>query len=88
MYKFDVSANLQNILKKLSNRDVTTYNRILDKINEVTNSENVEHYKNLRADMKDSKRVQIGHFVLVFKYDKNTNRILFDDFDHHDTIYK
>jgi len=88
MYNFDVSDNLKDILKKLSKRDATTYNRILDKIQEVLNCKNVEHYKNLRADMKDLKRVQIGHFVLIFKYDKNSNKIFFDDFDHHDVIYK
>ena len=37
--------------------------------------------------MKDSKRVHIGHFVLVFNFDKNKNLISFEDFDHHDVIY-
>ena len=37
--------------------------------------------------MKDSKRVHIGHFVLVFQYDKVIDTINFDDFDHHDNIY-
>ena len=38
--------------------------------------------------MKDSKRVHIGHFVLIFQYDKKIDTIYFDDFDHHDNIYK
>jgi len=38
--------------------------------------------------MKDSKRVHLGHFVLVFQFDKKNNKIKFDDFDHHDNIYK
>lgn len=37
--------------------------------------------------MKDSKRVQIGHFVLVFQYDISIDTINFDDFDHYDKIY-
>jgi len=37
--------------------------------------------------MKDSKRAHVGHFVLVFQYDKKNNLIRFDDFDHHDKIY-
>ena len=40
------------------------------------------------CNMKDSKRVHIGHFVLVFQFDKKTDTILFDDFDHHDNIYR
>ncbi len=52
------------------------------------NTENIEHYKNLRYDMKDKKRVHIGHFVLVFKFIKDKNNAEFIDFDHHDNIYK
>jgi len=38
--------------------------------------------------MKNSKRVHIGHFVLIFRFDKTNNIIFFDDFDHHDKVYK
>lgn len=38
--------------------------------------------------MKDSKRIHIGHFVLIFQFDKTNNKINFDDFDHNDKIYK
>jgi len=88
VYKFDVSENLEKILNKLSKKDKDLYSQILKKIDEVINSKDVEHYKNLRYNMKDSKRVHIGHFVLIFQYKKEEDIILFDDFDHHDNIYK
>ena len=88
MYNFDVSNNLEKILNKLSKKDKSLYNQILKKIDEVIHSKNIEHYKNLRYNMKDSKRVHIGHFILVFQYKKDKNLIIFDDFDHHDNIYK
>ncbi len=88
MYKFYLSENLEKILNKLSKKDKDLYNQILKKIDEVINSKDVEHYKNLRYNMKDSKRVHIGHFVLIFQYKKEEDIILFDDFDHHDNIYK
>ncbi len=88
MYNFQVSEHLQKILKKISKKDNDLYNQVLKKIDEVIHSENVEHYKSLRHNMKDSKRVHIGHFVLVFQYKKEENLIDFDDFDHHDNIYK
>lgn len=88
MYEFIVSEHLQEILKKLSKRDKNLHEQIMKKIREVINSPDVEHYKNLQRDLKDSKRVHIGHFVLVFKFNKSTNLIIFDDFDHHDNIYK
>jgi len=88
VYNFDVSENLEKILNKLSKKDKDLYNQILKKIDEVIHSENVEHYKNLRYTMQDSKRAHIGHFVLIFQYKKEEDLILFDDFDHHDNIYK
>ena len=88
MYNFDVSENLEKILTKIAKKDKDLYNQILKKIDEVIHSKDVTHYKNLRSNMKDSKRVHIGHFVLIFQYKKEENLILFDDFDHHDDIYK
>lgn len=88
MHNSQISEKLQDTLKKLSKKDKIIYEQILKKINEITLCQDIEHYKNLKYDMKDSKRVHIGHFVLVFQYDKNTDTINFDDFDHHDKIYK
>lgn len=88
MYNFGVSEHLQKILNKLSKKNKNLYNQILKKIDEVLHSENIDHYKNLRWNMKESKRVQIGHFVLIFQYKTEENLILFEDFDHHENIYK
>ena len=88
MRKYEVTPSLQKILNTLSKRDKPTYERVLKKIEEAINSPAVEHYKNLRYDLKDKKRVQIGHFVLVFSFIKEENKIKFLDFGHHDNIYK
>lgn len=88
MYTFNVSENLQKILRKLAKKDKHMYDQVLNKIDEIVHSEDVEHYKNLRYWMKDSKSVHIGSFVLVFQFDKKNKMIYFDDFDHHDSIYK
>jgi YafQ family addiction module toxin component len=88
MHNWEISEHLQRILKKLSKKDKSLYEQLLKKIDEIINSYNVDNYKNLRHGMKDSKRVHVGHFVLIFQYNKKTNTIFFDDFDHHDNIYK
>ena len=87
-HQFEYSEKLQKILDKLSKKNGEIYEQIIKKINEIINSDNVGHYKNLRHDLKEFKRVHIGHFVLTFKLDKNKNLISFEDFDHHDNIYK
>lgn len=88
MREFEIKPNLDKILKRLFKKDKNTYEKLMKKFNEIINSNNIEHYKNLRYDMKDSKRVHIGHFVLIFSYNKDKDFISFEDFDHHDNIYK
>ena len=67
MHKFEVSDKLKGILNKLSKKDRALYDQIIKKIDEIVHSYDIEHYKNLRYDMKNSKRAHIGHFVLVFQ---------------------
>ncbi len=85
---YEIVPSLKKKLNKLSKKDRTIYEQVLKKIEEVISYEDIEHYKNLRYDMKDKKRAHIGHFVLVFRFIKIENKIIFDDFDHHDNIYK
>ncbi|MCH7568926.1 MAG: addiction module toxin RelE [Nanoarchaeota archaeon] len=88
MYLYKIQPNLQKILLKLFKKDKKTRERVIKKIREIINSDDVEHYKNLKHDLKDFKRVQIREKVLVFKFDKSNKTIIFEDFDHHDNIYK
>jgi YafQ family addiction module toxin component len=88
MYEYEIQPSLEKILKKLSKKNKNLYEQVMNKIKEIINSFDVEHYKNLRHEMSDRKRVQVGHFILVFKFIKLENKIIFLDFDHHDRIYK
>lgn len=87
MRDFEIKPELDKKLIKLSKRDKALYESVMKKIDEILISE-IEHYKNLRYNMKDSKRVHIGHFVLIFSYDKTKDFVSFEDFDQHDKIYK
>ena len=87
MRSHEILPTLIKSLSKLSKKDKPLYEQVMKKIDEVVNTPDVEHYKNLRHNMKDSKRVHVGHFVLIFEYKKKENKIIFKDFDHHDKIY-
>lgn len=87
MYKFRVEKKLEKILSRLEKKNTELYNQIKKKINEIINSESIEHYKNLRHDLKEFKRAHIGHFVLIFRFNEKENLIYFEDFNHHDKIY-
>lgn len=86
MYSYEILPNLKRILRKNSKKDKELYERTLKKIDEIVSCYNVEAYKNLRNDLKDYKRVHIGSFVLVFKFIKDRNKIIFEDWDHRDKI--
>ena len=85
-YKF--SNKLERFLPKLYKKDRNLYEQLLKKIDEIINSHNIESYKNLRHNMKDSKRVHIGHFVLIFVMDHAKKIVSFEDYAHHDKIYR
>ncbi|MBT3405312.1 addiction module toxin RelE [archaeon] len=87
MYSFEIKPTLKKILKKLSKKDKSLYGQVLKKIEEIINCYNVEVYKNLRYGMRESKRIHVGHFVLIFDYDKKQKLISFKNFEHHDDVY-
>jgi len=86
--QYKTSKEFDRVLIKLQKKDKSLYEQLLNKIEEIRNIADVEHYKNLKYDLKDFKRAHVGHFVVVFKFDKLNNLIFFSDFDHHDKIYK
>jgi YafQ family addiction module toxin component len=89
MHEFEIELNLRKILSKLFKKEKRRYDLLMSKIEEILTCENVEHYKNLRKPLHRFKRVHINsNFVLVFKYDRSQDLIIFYDFDHHDKIYK
>jgi YafQ family addiction module toxin component len=86
-----ITDKLASKIKKLSKKDKATYSALINKMEEISKStsETIEHYKNLRHSLSNLKRVHINKcFVLTFTYIKNKEFILFDDFDHHNKIYR
>ena len=72
MFSFDLTEELKFIIQKLVKKDKKRVEIINKKIKQIINcdSNSILHYKNLRHDLKDFKRVHIDtSFVLVFKVD-------------------
>ena len=90
MFDFDITDGLRVIIYKLSKKDPKRAEILNKKIKEIVSCDHqmIDHYKNLRHNLKHLKRVHIdSSFVLTFTVNKEKNFILFVDFDHHDTIY-
>lgn len=91
MFNYSLSDLLKVKINRLIRKDKSKSEILYKKIKEIVNSDidSIKHYKNLKYELKQLKRVHIDkHFVLVFKVDIENNFILFLDFNHHDKIYK
>lgn len=90
-FTFEFTDNLKKIIEKLVKKDKKLSKELYRKITEIINSDEttIEHYKNLKYDFSNKKRVHIrNNFVLLFSVLKDKNHILFLNFEHRDNVYK
>ena len=87
MYTDKYSEEITKKLAKLKKKDAKHYQNVRKKMEWIL--EHPEHeYKFLGYEMKRVNRVHIGHFVLTFIIDHSNKVISFEDYNHHDKIYK
>lgn len=87
MYVDLYNEEITKKLSKLKKKNVKYYLIARKKMDQIL--ANPEHkYKDLHYNMKGIKRVHIGHFVLVFVINHIRKTISFEDFNHHDIIYR
>lgn len=87
MYSDIYSDEIIRKLSKLKKKDSKHFSIVRRKMDQILH--NPEHrYKDLHYSMKGIKRVHIGHFVLVFVIDHAKKIVSFEDYDHHDKIYR
>ena len=90
-FAFALSDELRAVLEKAAKKNPELAKSVYKKIEQITqlNDEStIDHFKNLRHDLKDYKRVHVGSFVLMFKIYREKRFILFDRLGHHDDAYK
>ena len=89
MRELFIDDNLKRKLSKLSKKDKTLYIAVMRKIEEILSSEQIDHFKNLKKPLQRFKRVHItGSHILIFKYIKAEEKVIFYDLDHRDKIYR
>ena len=81
------TTKLEKQMRKLKLKDPALFKALQTKINQITklNKEAINHFKNLKGDLSNYKRVHVGSFVLFFKIEGDT--IIFDKLRHHDGAY-
>jgi len=81
------TSKIDDIISKLKRKDPILAEALRKKIRQIELMESigVEHFKNLRGNLKEYKRAHVGSFVLMFKVKDDI--IIFEDFRHHDNAY-
>lgn len=70
-------------MNKLKKKDKALFHQIQKKLIELI--DNPEHYKPLRNVLAGFRRIHFGSFVLIYKVEGETIRII--SLDHHDGAY-
>ncbi len=82
------TSKISKTLGKIKRRDPALFRAIQKKIKQIgaCDEASIQHFKNLRHDSSEYKKVHITSFVLIFKIKGNT--VIFTRFTHHDQAYK
>ncbi len=84
-YSAEYSEHILKLFDKMAKKNKVQLIAINSKISEIL--EKPRHFKPLKGDMKGSRRVHFGHFVMTFEIDEERKTVRFLDYDHHDKIY-
>mgnify|MGYP006277876227 FL=1 len=82
-YTIEFSSQFEKSMKKLKKKDKEMFLRIQKKLTDIVKHPN--RYKNLKNVLAGYQRIHFGPFVLIFKVDEDTVRII--SLDHHDKSY-
>ncbi|MBL7055111.1 hypothetical protein ISS05_05110 [Candidatus Woesearchaeota archaeon] len=87
MYSYELRKSVEKLFLKLAKKNPKQLLIIEKKINEII--QNPQHYKNLRKPLQHLKRVHVDKsFVLAFSVDEINKKVIIENYDHHDEVYK
>ena len=77
--------DVEATLNKLAKKDPVRFEQLEKKLREL--ADNPEIGKPLKSPLKGSRRLHIGHYVLIYKLDQKKQAIVLTDYAHHDEVY-
>lgn len=84
-----IDKKLEKQLNVFSKKDRNKYLIIKKKMEEIGQCDNPDRYKNLRMPFQEFKEVHINtHFVLIFRYIKSIDTVVFEKFCHHKDAFR
>jgi len=77
--------DVEATLRKLAKKDPARFGQLEKKLLEL--ADNPEIGKPLRRPLSGSRRLHIGHYVLIYRIDLKKHLIVLTDYAHHDEVY-
>jgi addiction module RelE/StbE family toxin len=84
-YTIVADPEVEATFRKMKAKDASRFEQLVKKLEEI--GENPEAGKPLRRPLHGRWRVHIGHYVLIYKFDKKKGLITLVKFAHHDEAY-
>jgi YafQ family addiction module toxin component len=85
-YSIDIQKQARKKLFKAIKKNTTTGQAVNKQVKKIV--KNPHHFKPLRGDMKNIRRVHIQKsFVLTYEIKEIEKTIIILDFEHHDNVY-
>ena len=84
-YTIVADPEVEAAFRKLKTKDAARFEQLVKKLQEI--GENPEIGKPLHRPLQGRRRVHIGHYVLIYKFDKKKGLITLVKYVHHDEAY-
>jgi addiction module RelE/StbE family toxin len=84
-FRVEPEPDVEATLRKLAKKDPVRFEQVAKKLREL--ADNPEMGKPLKNPLKGSRRLHIGHYVLIYKINKKEQLIFLADYAHHDEVY-
>ena len=84
-YTIVADPDVEVTFRKMRAKDAARFEQVVKKLQEI--GENPEIGKPLHRPLKGRWRVHIGHYVLIYKFDKKKGLVTVVKYAHHDEIY-
>ena len=84
-FRVEPEPDIETALRKLAKKDPVRFGQLERKLREL--ADNPEMGKPLKKPLAGSRRLHIGHYVLIYRIDLRKHLIVLTDYAHHDEVY-
>lgn len=85
-YDIESERGVERALYKLRKRNILMYNAVVKKILHIARNPYVG--KPIRNVLRGKRRVHIGNFVLTYRINEESRKVILLKFAHHDEVYR